>query len=44
MAMLVEVLALLQRETREPLGGGSHRRRAKASPAEHIPIMLDVSC
>jgi hypothetical protein len=32
MAMLAEVLALLQRETGELWGGGSHRRRAKESP------------
>jgi len=33
MAMLAEVLALLQRETGELWGEGSHRRRAKKSTA-----------
>lgn len=42
MAMLAEVLALLQRETGERWGGGSQRRRAKGVPAKPIPTMSDV--
>ena len=42
MAVLAEVLALLQRETGELWGGGSHMRRAKESSAEHIPALLEV--
>jgi hypothetical protein len=41
-ALLTEVLAFLQQETGELWGRESHRRRAKESPAEHIPTIPDV--
>jgi hypothetical protein len=41
MAMLAEVLALLQRETGERWGG-SQRRRAKGVPAKPIPTLSEV--
>jgi hypothetical protein len=40
--VLAAALTLLQQETSELWGGESHRRRAKESPAEHIPTMPDV--
>jgi hypothetical protein len=42
MAMLAEILALLQRETGERWSGGSQRRQAKGVPAKPIPTMSDV--
>ena len=42
MAMMAEVLALLQREINELWGGRAHRRWAKESPAEHIPTLPNV--
>jgi hypothetical protein len=40
--LLAAALALLPQETNGPWWGASPKRRAKASPAEHTPTMLDV--